>query len=529
MIFSKLSKKLITGNSHRQNFQNPQICVHLTSFAFILAKHLLSKSTFIRGTQCPKSLYLYKNFIQLRDQPSAEQKAIFSRGNKVGLYAQRLFPGGKDISLLCKNDSAAGVELTRKMIGEGQEILYEAMFMHKGVLVILDILVKDEAGWKAYEVKSSLKISPTYVLDACLQYWVITGAGIALDDFFLVHMNPNYHLADKLDPHELFRFSSVRSKAIDRFSEMEEKVSALLPVVTSAKMPEVPIGEQCFSPYPCDFMGTCWKNIPQPSIFQLPGAPKSELFRLFHQGIQTVDQIPMQNELGKELNKHLSALRRNEVLLDKEKLGQFFGKIRYPLLFMDFESFMPAIPLFKGTKPYQHLPFQYSIHRKPTPDAAVEHCDFLAEPGIDPRTGFLESLLLHTAGDGTILVYDALMERSILQKLKELFPQYGVEIDQRLSRLLDLAVPFQEKWFYHWRMNNSFSIKNILPALVPGSDFSHLAVSSGSIAMIVFEQMQTQTDLFKLAEEREQLLAYCKMDTWAMVQLFAALEKAVQE
>src|ERR1041385_2627944 len=138
-----------------------------------LEKHILSKSTFLRGLQCSKSLYLYKNFIQLRDAPSPEQQAIFSRGNNVGLLAQKLFPGGVDATPKKRSDNIAAVNRTRELIEAGATVIYEAAFQHQKVLAILDILVKKEDGWYAYEVKSSLKISNTYILDASLQYWVI--------------------------------------------------------------------------------------------------------------------------------------------------------------------------------------------------------------------------------------------------------------------------------------------------------------------------------------------------------------------
>jgi len=194
---------------------------------------------------------------------------------------------------------------------------------------------------------------------------------------------------------------------------------------------------------------------------------------------------------------------------------------------MDFETFMPAVPIYDGTRPYQHIPFQYSIHYKEAKDAPLEHMEFLAEQGSDPRKAFLLRLLDDTEGPGTILVYDALMERNVLNGLKKDFPEYGAAIDSRAARMLDLITPFQERSYYHPAMKNSVSIKNILPALAPELCYSNLPISSGSMAMIAFQSLQQETDMFKILDVRAQLLAYCNMDTLAMVKLFEALEGAV--
>jgi hypothetical protein len=493
-----------------------------------LEKHLLSKSTFLRGLQCSKSLYLYKNFIQLRDQPSSEQKAIFNRGNKVGILAQRFFPGGVDATPLKRSDSLAAVSKTRQLLDEGVEVIYEAAFQQEGVLAILDILVNKGGVWYAYEVKSSTKISQTYILDAALQYWVITNSGLPLADFSLMIINNQYVRNGEVDIHQLFTVKSVKEAVLKNQSFIQEKIQASLQVVKSNQMPQVGIGEHCFIPYGCDFMGTCWKHVPANSVFEITGIPKVDQFNLYQGGYTTIAEIPANNALDRNANLHIQALKTKKVLIDHNGIDRFLSTVHYPLFFMDFESFMPAIPIYDKTKPYQHIPFQYSIHYKAAADAPLEHMEFLAEQGLDPRKFFLENLLKHTSTKGSILVYDALMERNILNGLKKDFPEYTAEIDVRLARIVDLVLPFQERYYYHPAMRNSVSIKNVLPALVPELNYSSLLISSGSIAMTAFELLQTETDMFKIIEIREQLLAYCKMDTLAMVKIFEVLEKAVK-
>jgi hypothetical protein len=491
-----------------------------------LEKHILSKSTFIRGLQCSKSLYLYKNFIHLRDPLSAEQQSMFSRGNSVGELAQHLFPGGVDPTAEKRSDTIAAVIKTKELIENGQEVIYEAAFQYEQVLVILDILVKRENKWYAYEVKSSTKISPTYLLDASLQYYVISNSGLALEDISLVTINNSYIKNGPIDPHALFNIRSVLKEALNNQEMIAEKISISKLVADNPQMPEISIGEHCFIPYSCDFMGTCWKNVPKNSVFEISGVPKADQFALYNAGFKTIPEIPEKNELDKNANIHIGSVKTGNIVIDRMAIGKFLEKARYPLFFMDFETFMPAVPIYNGTKPYQHLPFQFSIHYKKDPNAALEHFDFLAEQGLDPRKAFLENLLKNTRSEGTILVFDALMERNVLNGLKRDFPEYAAEIDSRLARILDLAQPFQERSYYHPSMKNSFSIKNLLPALVPELSYSGLKISSGSIAMIAFEKLQTETDMFKTLEIREQLLEYCKLDTLAMVKVFEVLEKS---
>jgi Domain of unknown function(DUF2779) len=492
-------------------------------------KHILSKSTFLRGLQCSKSLYLYKYFIQKRDAVSPEQKAIFNRGNKVGVLAQQLFPGGVDATPAKRSTSMAAVENTQRLIESGVEVIYEAAFQHNQVLAILDVLVKKDGAWYAYEVKSSTKISPTYLLDASLQYWVITNAGIPLRDISLIIINNQYIRKGALNLADFFSIKSVLKEAENNQPFIAENIQRSKAVIDTAVEPDVKIGEHCFSPYNCDFTGTCWKNIPKNSIFEISGVKKVDLFGLYHAGYKTIEQIPENNELDKNANIHIQAIKKKGVIIDQPAIAAFLQKLTYPLFFMDFETMMPAVPLYEQTKPYQHLPFQYSLHSKKTKEAPLEHVEFLAEQHTDPRKAFVEALLKHTETEGTILVYDILMERNVLNGLKKDFPQHAVAIDLRLSRMVDLVQPFQERSYYHPAMNNSFSMKSLLPALVPELSYSNLPISSGSIAMIAYENLSTETDMFKIVEIKEQLLEYCKLDTLAMVKVLEVLELAVAQ
>jgi hypothetical protein len=490
-----------------------------------MEKHLLSKSSFIKGNQCVKALYLYKNYYHLKDPYTAEQQALFSRGTDIGMLARNLFPGGVDVSPQSPFKYRESVIRTAQLIQEGADVIYEAAFQHEQVLAAVDILVKKEGKWMAYEVKSSTKISPTYILDSSLQHWVITNSGIELNDFFIVNINNQYVRKGRIEAEKLFVCTSVIKDAVKNFPFVNEKITQLKTMLAGHQQPEIEIGEHCFVPYQCDFMGTCWKSVPADSVFDLAMTTKEEQFKMYRSGIKKITDLPDDYPLNKNAQVQVKSFKKKETIIEKTAVNNFVNGLSYPLYFMDFETFMPAVPIYDLSKPYQHIPFQYSVHYKESKEGEIKHLEFLAETGADPRRSFIEQLLGHLSDKGDILVYNLTFERSVLNALKNDFPQYASEIDAVTARLKDLMVPFKEKHYYHPDMKGSYSIKNVLPALVSELKYDGLKIGQGSVAMAAFEKLQNETDIFKIAETRDALLEYCKMDTLAMVRILEVLEK----
>lgn len=229
-----------------------------------MEKHILSKSTFIRGNQCLKSLYLHKKRPFLRDRLSPEQIAKFKRGHRVGDLAQQLFPGGIDMKPKSPSQYQKRVlEVGHIISTKTHNVIYEASFQFDQLLVVLDIIVKENEEWTAYEVKSSLGISDTYILDAAFQYYVITNSGLQLKDFFLVHINPDYEFRGFPEIDKLFVKVSVLDKVLKLQDFIKEQSFKGKETLKLDKSPLIEPGPQCTSPYPCDFIGHCWKKIPK--------------------------------------------------------------------------------------------------------------------------------------------------------------------------------------------------------------------------------------------------------------------------
>lgn len=222
-----------------------------------MSEYILSKSTYIRGLQCHKSLYLNKFRPYLRDKISEEQLAKFARGHAVGKVAQQLFPGGIAMS----RPGKPSAEKTSQLISEGFPVIYEACFISDDVIVALDILVKQENGYNAYEVKSSMALSNVYYNDAFLQYHVLNASGLKPEKFFLIHRNAEIEFSEFGDINEMFIFTDVTVECESNEIMVHDGISQMLEVLKRDKSPDVQPGKQCMNPYPCDFRGVCWKKI----------------------------------------------------------------------------------------------------------------------------------------------------------------------------------------------------------------------------------------------------------------------------
>lgn len=493
-------------------------------------KYKLSKSTFIRGLQCEKSLYLYKKHYKLKDPISPSLQAIFDQGNQVGLLAQELFPGGIDSSPSSHFKMMESVIKTKEFLDKGESIIYEATFTYNEVLAALDILVRDDKGWKAYEVKSSTSVSDTYVKDAAIQYYTIVNSGIDLVDISIVHINNNYVLDGELDISKLFTIKSVKDKVLDYLPRISKEVSRLKNVIKLDSKPNIDIGDHCITPYQCDFKGTCWKHIPDYSVFDISRLKKNKKFNLYNQGILTLDQIDLSaSELSANQVLQVNAEVNNESYINNDEISRFIENLNYPLFFLDFETINPAVPKYQGTKPYQQVLFQYSIHSKQDINSQLVHKEFLADPSKDPRIQFIDQLIKDCDNSGDIIVYNISFERSRLNELVEQFPEYKSPLQSIVLRLKDLMIPFQKKWYYTPEMKGSYSIKNVLPALVSDLRYDNLNIKEGEMASSIFLSMANNTFTGDKSNVRDDLKDYCRLDTYAMVRILEKLIKTTNQ
>ncbi len=323
-----------------------------------MEKHILSKSTFIRGVQCLKSLYLNKKRPFLRDRLSAEQKAKFTRGHAVGLLAQGLFPGGTDLKPKSPAQYRKAIQDTAELINAGyDQIIYEATFQANAVLIMLDIFEIRDGKFYAFEVKSSRSISDTYIMDAALQYYVIQKSGFAPEDFSIIYVNEDYTLKDSLEPEKLFTTVSVLDKILTKQDLIEKQIRLEKETLKLDHSPKIDIGRHCFTPYPCDFMGHCWKHLPKRSVFDLCFLPFDERMKLYNNKIMAPEEIKAEFLQSKTDIKRTEAAAQNVLFLDCSAISEMLRETGKSPVFLHVLSRRPAVPEYPGTKPYQPIPF----------------------------------------------------------------------------------------------------------------------------------------------------------------------------
>jgi len=493
-----------------------------------MASHLLSKSSFIKGLQCEKHLFLYKYHYNEMDELSHMQKAIFKRGTNVGELAQKLFPGG----ILAAEESPPNYEKairkTKELIDNGVKVIYEAAFIYNEVLSIADVVVMERGGARIYEVKSSTSVSETYQNDAALQYYVISSLGIRVKNFSIIYINNQYVRKGDLNLQKLFTTESVLRFILPLQKSVKENVNRFKKVLLKKQMPDIDIGEHCYNPYTCGFFNYCRKFIPENSIFDFSGMHLVKKYELYRGGIINLKDVPEDYPLNKNNRLQLDVYKKNKPIIDKKAIKAFISDLKYPLYFMDFETFQPAVPLFNSSKPYQQIPFQHSVFLKKEKNSEPSHFEFLAEPCEDPRKNFIENLLKVTKGKGDVLVYNRAFEVTRLKEIAKDFPKYADEIEKFILRIKDLMIPFQKKYYYAPEMKGSYSIKVVLPSLVSELSYDELEINEGGLASIAYESLQTETDLMVIAEIKKQLLEYCKLDTLGMVRILEKLDELVE-
>ncbi len=473
----------------------------------------LSKSKFLGGLQCFKRLYLEIHSPELATPPTPDRRAIMDMGTEVGEVARQYFPGGVLVAETHRQIPAA-LSRTQLLISDPTiPALFEAAFLWEGILVRVDILERLESGrWRLIEVKATSKVKPTHLDDLAIQATVLKGAGIEVEGCVLMHINTQYQfLGGDIDLREIFTLATVTEEVQARQLLVHTQLDEMWTMLREPKPPEVRPDSHCFQPYECPFWDHCTKDKSERWIFHLPGSTKLQP-RFFNDGIETIDQIPDHYELSS-----IQRRVKDNVEWVSPLLRARLQSVRYPVHHLDFETFMPAIPLFAHTRPYRPIPFQWSNHIE-YPDGTVIHHHYLCPDGRDPREELAKSLVDSLGDTGTICVYSE-YERFLLYALGDFLPPLKAVLSKAVRRLWDLLSVIQQH-YYHPEFRGSFSIKHVLPALVPNLGYDDLTIQNGAVAAVMYQKMVfSETDLIERAHIAEALQEYCGRDTLAMVEL----------
>lgn len=484
---------------------------------------LLSKSQYLRGLQCHKSLWLYKNRPELRGTLEGQENALFDTGRSVGDCAKQLFPGGVEIDFTPGNFDAMSRK-TAQLIAQGEETIYEAAFEEKGVFAMADILHKTAAGWDIYEVKASTSIKSVYLNDAAIQYYALASA-LKINRVFIVHINNKYQRQGELDIEQLLAVNEITDKVLNRQSDIAMNLVQMADMLASDE-PQVDIGPHCSDPYDCDFKTHCWQHVPTPSVFNLYRMSGKDKFALYRGGVLRYQDVPCGQRLNETQQLQLSTAQSGEPVINHRIVGDFLNSVSYPISFFDFESFQNAIPRFDHQCAYGQIPFQYSLHVL-TATGDLLHAEYLADEQIDPRRELAERMLQDLPQTGSIMAFNQSFEISRIKELATLFADLHDDLLALVPRFVDLIVPFRKLGYYHPDFNGSFSIKSVLPAMCPNDaelDYKQLGIQNGAMAMDTFANLHLLKDAEQRQQIRQDLLAYCRLDTLAMVRIWQQLE-----
>ena len=421
------------------------------------------------------------------------------------------------------------LEATSTLLPE-RKPLFEAAFTFKGGFVRVDILNPVGAdSWEIIEVKSGTKVKDENLLDVAFQKHVCEGAGLKINRCFLMHVNSDYVRAGDIVAAELLHREDVTEEIEPLLANVPARLEELKRVAAEQQCPEVPIGSHCNSPYECPLQYQCWSFLPEYPVTDLYRDVKKLGWDFLASGITGLVDIPSSADLN---GKHAIQRRMatsGEAHIDIDDITRFLEHLEWPLTFFDLESFQKAVPPYDGMRPYRQIPFQFSVHVQRAPDAKLEHYEFLADGPEDPREAFMTALQRTIPSEGSVVVYNASFEKGVLRACAEVFPRFQHWVESLLPRFVDLLVPFRDFSYYHPDQHGSASIKAVLPVLTDTS-YADLEINEGGAASHSFVEMAfgEDTTAARKTEIRANLLEYCALDTKAMVDIVAALHRAVE-
>jgi hypothetical protein len=486
----------------------------------------LSKSRILAWRQCPKRLWLEVHHPELRQDSEATQ-ASFAVGHAVGDIARRLYdPEGTGIELDPKAEGYdAAVARTAALLAVPRPI-FEAGFSFDGVRAFADVMLPVTAGdptaWRMVEVKSSTGVKDYHREDVAVQAYVARSSGTPLQAVALAHIDSTWTYPGGGDYQGLLVEEDLTRKAFGRETEVRNWIAEAQATASRKDAPDIRTGRQCSSPFECGFLAHCSAGDTQAEypVRWLPRIQKRDLKALIEEeGVTDMRDVPDELLNPKQLRVKTHTLA-GTVFFDAAGAASDLAGHELPVYFLDFETIMFAVPIWKGTRPYQQIPFQFSVHRV-TPDNAVEHEAFLDLSGSDPSEAIAHALVAACGDTGPVFAYNAGFERTRITELAERLPALGHELLAIRERIVDL-LPVAEERYYHPSQQGSWSIKKVLPSIEPELAYENLeGVKEGGEAMNAYlEAIDPGLSEARKQEIGKQLLDYCCLDTIGLVCLW---------
>jgi hypothetical protein len=494
----------------------------------LVSQHL-TKSRYIAGLQCLRRVWLVVHEPLPYEEPAAGSPMDI--GQEIGRKARLLFPGGTLVSEEPWQHAEAVARTAALMNDARIPAIFEAAFEYDGIRIRVDVVERlTPGGWGLREVKSSSGLKDHYVDDIALQTYVLRGTGVAVSSIELLHVNTAYVRGPGgICWTDFFARMDVGDAVAERIIDLPGHLPAMRDCLSRVALPDAEPGSQCGTPYACEFWDRCTADKPADWINYLPRLSQARASELKALGIDSISAIPADFPLTlkQAIIRDATASGRPYVAPDLARLLQGCGP---PACYLDFEAMMPPIPLYEGTRPYQTIPFQWSLHAA-TEDGVLRHREFLAEGHSDPRRRFAETLIEALAVfNAPIIVYSA-YEKARLNELVRKFPDLDAPLSAIIARLVDL-LPVVRCAVYFSEFDFSNSIKSVAPGLCPGFGYDDLdEIADGAAASATYLQLASGclTAPHEANQLRAALRAYCQRDTLALVGVHRALSELARQ
>jgi CRISPR/Cas system-associated exonuclease Cas4 (RecB family) len=495
----------------------------------------LSKSKYCAGQQCPKILWMDQN---MPEQKTEQDDSRMKAGLMVGDLAMGYFGAFTEVPF-DHEDMGGMIDETKRLLEAGTAVITEASFSYDGNFCSVDILRKTAGDYEIVEVKSSSgedgdesdKIKQEYFDDIAYQYYVVSHSGLNISKISLMQLNREYIRHGVLDLQKLFVLTDCTEIVLNMQKDIPENIANIKAVATQKGEPAPPIGSRCKG---CAYKGWCFRDLPKNNVFDIGwgmrGSKKDEAYNSGYVSFEGV--LNSSAKLSEHQLLQVKTVVNNlPPHIEPYSIHQFLNGLSYPLYHLDFETIQPTVPPWNGIKPYQQIPFQYSLHIQGKPCAEPVHREFLAKEGEDPRRAVAERLCADIPKNVCVLAFNAGFEKGRLKELAGAFPDLSAHLLNIRDNVKDLADPFSKGYYYCREMGGSYSIKVVLPALCGGDpelDYHALdLIHNGSEAMNAFLDLHKRPPE-EIAKVRAALLAYCRLDTLAMVKVLEKLYEAVK-
>lgn len=519
---------------------------------------VLSKTDYILFRECPKNVWhkIHQPDIYYKEELSDFEKHIIDTGNVVELEARKIWPDG----VLIEGRDEAAQKLTQELINKRQTTLFQPVFLKNNFLAAVDVLKFDPAlnGYIIYEIKASNEADKKrHYYDLAFQVVLLRKCGLKIEEINLMHLNSEYVRAGALDLNNLFKSDNVTREINELCPGVALEMEQALKYLSSEKDP--PGSCSCIYKGRSNHCATFHHSnpkVPKYSVHDINriGLSKKKLEALIDGNKFHIHEVPEEMELNDRQKNQIRAFVLDQVLIDKIKIREELEKLKYPLYFVDYETFPAAIPMFDGFSPYQHIPFQYSLYVLDSFGAKLKHFEFLHAEATDPSRAFVESLQSQIGPKGSVIVWSKQFECGRNKEIATRVPESKEFIESINSRVYDLMDIFTKQHYVHKDFKGSTSIKKVQPVLAPEVSYKALTIQEGGtassswlklispiesssrgakqsppvIASLPAEAGKARQSHIDKVQLKNDMLEYCKLDTFAMVRILEELEKVVK-